>query len=85
MVVSPNRGPPYRPQNTIVHIIKTPKMVPLILGNPQREVSLNYCSQNGGNLYRAPYYTRNPNIGPRIDRDLGQSPYEGAVLLGGGE
>ena len=27
------------------------------------EVSLNYCSQNGGNVYRAPYYNRNPNIG----------------------
>ena len=23
-------------------------------------VSLNYCSQNGGNLYRAPYYNGNP-------------------------
>ena len=29
-------------------------------------VSLNYCSQNGGNVYRAPYYHGNPNIGPRI-------------------
>ena len=38
------------------------------------EVSLNYCSQNGGNLYRAPYHNRNPNIGPRIDSNLGQSP-----------
>ena len=37
-------------------------------------VSLNYCSQNGGNLYRDPYYNRNPNIGPRIDSNLGQSP-----------
>ena len=36
-------------------------------------VSLNYCSQNGGNLYRAPYYNRNPSIG--IDSNLGQSPY----------
>ena len=26
------------------------------------EVSLNYCSQNGRNLYRAPYYNRNLNI-----------------------
>ena len=43
------------------------------------EVSLNYCSQNGGNLYRAPYYNRNPNIGPRIDSNLGQSPYRGHV------
>ena len=39
------------------------------------EVSLNYCSQNGGNLYRAPYYNRNLNIGPRIDSSLGQSPH----------
>ena len=39
------------------------------------EVSLNYCSQNGGNLYRAPYYNRNLNIGPRIDSRLGQSPH----------
>ena len=35
MVVSQNRGPQFRPQNTIVLIIGTPKMVPLILGNPQ--------------------------------------------------
>ena len=40
------------------------------------EVSLNYCSQNGGNLFRDPYYNRNPNIGPRIDSNLGQSPYQ---------
>ena len=39
------------------------------------EVSLNYCYQNGGNLYRAPYYKRNLNIGPRIDSNLGQSPF----------
>ena len=37
--------------------------------------SLNYCSQNGGNLYRAPYYNGNPNIGPRIIGNLDQSPY----------
>ena len=37
-------------------------------------VSLNYCSQNGGNLYRAPYYNGNPNIGPRIIGNLDQSP-----------
>ena len=37
-------------------------------------VSLNYCSQNGGNLYRAPYYNGNPNIGPRIIRNLDQYP-----------
>ena len=28
------RGPQYRPQNTIVLIMGTPKRVPLILGNP---------------------------------------------------
>ena len=36
-------------------------------------VSLNYCSQNGGNLYRAPYYNGNPNIGPRTIGNLDQS------------
>ena len=38
-------------------------------------VSLNYCSQNGGNIYRAPYYNGNPSIGPRIIGDLDQYPY----------
>ena len=28
----------------------------------------------GGNLYRAPYYNGNPNIGPRIIENLDQSP-----------
>ena len=37
-------------------------------------VSLNYCSQNVGNLYRAPYYNGNPNIGTRIIGNLDQSP-----------
>ena len=42
--------------------------------NPKEEVvSLNYCSQNGGNLYRAPYYDGNPNIGSRIIGNLDQS------------
>ena len=36
-------------------------------------VSLNYCSQNRGNLCRAPYYNGNPNIGPRIIGNLDQS------------
>ena len=40
------------------------------------DVSLNYSSQNGGKLYRAPYNNRNLNIGPRIDSNLGQSPYD---------
>ena len=39
------------------------------------EVSLNYCSQYEGNLYRTPYYNRNLNIGPRINSNLGQSPH----------
>ena len=39
------------------------------------EVSLNYCSRNGGNLYRAPYYNGNPNIGPRIIGNLDQYPF----------
>ena len=38
-------------------------------------VPLNYCSQNGGNLYRARYYNRNLIIGHRIDSNLKQSPY----------
>ena len=33
MVVSQNKGTQYRPQNTIVLIMGTPKKVPLILGN----------------------------------------------------
>ena len=48
---------------------------------------LEVCSQNGGNLYRAPYYDRNPNIGPRIDSNLGQSPtssFSVIFFLGGG-
>ena len=40
-------------------------------------VSLNYCSQNGGNLHRAPYYNGNPNMGPRIIGNLDQYPYRG--------
>ena len=35
MVVSQNKGAQYRPQNIIVLIMGTPKIVPLILGNPQ--------------------------------------------------
>ena len=55
------------------------------------KVSLNYCSQNGGNLYRAPYYNRNLNIGPPkpstlfrddalIDFGLAGSPTSGLRL-----
>ena len=43
-------------------------------------VSLNYCSQNGGNLYRAPYYNGNPYIGPRTTGNLDQSPYRVGVI-----
>ena len=43
-------------------------------------VSLNYCSQNGGNLYRAPYYNRNPNIGLGVIRNLDQYPHGAFVL-----
>ena len=53
----------------------------IVLGGPLKPfekylymvVSLNYCSQNGGNLYRAPYYNGNPNIGPRIIGNLDQT------------
>ena len=42
--VSQNKGPQYRPQYSILLILGTPKMVPLILGNPHlklhREKSL---------------------------------------------
>ena len=38
-------------------------------------VSLNYCSQNGGNLYRGPYYNGNPNIGSRTIGNLDQYPH----------
>ena len=44
-------------------------------------VSLNYCSQNGGNLYRAPYYNGNPNIGPRIIGNLDPYPYASSLTL----
>ena len=63
---------------------KNPQEVPLGMQNvtlrvqvPNNHmvVSLNYCSQNGGNVYRAPYYNGNPNIGPRIIGNLDQSPY----------
>ena len=38
-------------------------------------LSPNSCSQNEGNLYRAPYYNGNPNIGPHIIGNLHQYPY----------
>ena len=37
MVVSLNKGPPYRPQYTTVLIMGTPTKVPLILGNPHMD------------------------------------------------
>ena len=48
------------------------------------EVSLNYCSQNGGNLYRAPYYNKNPNIGPRIIGNLDQYSCTLGISVWGG-
>ena len=55
MVVSQNKGAQYRPQNIIVLIMGTPKMVPLILGNPHIRIPLvkmygNYqmCSGKAG-------------------------------------
>ena len=33
MAVSLNKGTPYRSQNTVIPIVRTPKKVPLILGN----------------------------------------------------
>ena len=48
-------------------------------------VSLNYCSQNGGNVYRDPYYNGNPNTGPCIIGNLDQYPGEhGLLCLGPG-
>ena len=47
-------------------------------------VSLNYCSQNGGNLYRAPYYNGNPNIGPRIIGNFDQYPSTFQEVYGSG-
>ena len=52
----------------------------MIRFNAYMEVSLNYCSQNRGNLYRAPYHNGNPNIGPRIIRNLDQYPHNGHKL-----
>ena len=49
MVVSQNRGDPqYRPQNAITLIFGTPKMVPVILGNPHiLTVELSYIQRSG--------------------------------------
>ena len=44
-------------------------------------ISLNHCSQNGGNLYRAPYCNGNPNIGPRIIGNLDQSPFTTLIVV----
>ena len=46
------------------------------------EVSLNYCSQNGGNVYRDPYYNGNPSIGPRTIGNLDQYPHAGCKHRG---
>ena len=44
-------------------------------------VSLNYCSQNGGNVYRDPYYNGNPKRGPRIIGNLDRYPYTFSLPL----
>ena len=49
--------------------------IPESLNPEYMVVSLSYCSQNGGNIYRALYYNGNPNIGPRIIGNLDQYPY----------
>ena len=53
-----------------------------LYGQHPMVVSLNYCSQNGGNVYRDPHYNGNPNIGPRIIGNLDQYPYGGATGRG---
>ena len=60
----------------------SPTMHPYTGQRDYMVVSLNYCSQNGGNLYRAPYYNGNPNIGPRIIGNLDQYPYAGLRVQG---
>ena len=49
----------------------------LIVSLKYMVVSLNYCSQNGGHVYRAPYYNGNP----RIIGNLDQSPYRSNIEL----
>ena len=50
MVVSLNRGPQYKPQNAIILIMGTPKIVPLILGNPHMSeiegLGGNFCDRS---------------------------------------
>ena len=43
LVVSLNKGTQYRPQNTIILIMGTPKKVPLILGNYHLVLPANAC------------------------------------------
>ena len=43
-------GPQYRPQNTIILIVGTPKMVPLILGNPHLGSSAEALALSGRKL-----------------------------------
>ena len=42
MVVSQNKGTPYRPQNTTTLIIGTPKKISLFRGNPNIDISLGH-------------------------------------------
>ena len=51
LVVSLNKGTPI-PQNTIVLIIGTPKMVPLIMGNPHLDLEDSHLAVSVGDPAR---------------------------------
>ena len=70
VVVSQKRGPQYRPQNTIILIIGTPKKVPLILGNPQVPLGRLRKPQRGA---PPPAATLAPDIVRRCQLVLGSS------------
>ena len=50
LVVSGNKGTQYRPQNTIVLIIGTPKKVPIILGNPHLGITVPWTLNINHNI-----------------------------------
>ena len=49
--------------------------------NNHKEVSLNDCSQNGGNLYWAPYYNRNLNMGPNKENANNTSKIRVRIMI----
>ena len=73
MVISQNRGPQYRPQNTMILIIGTPKMVPLILGNPQIHTVRH-------NTIMTSWYTARPKLSSHVY--LRWTPHPVIVTLG---